>query len=150
MINIYLSGEIHSSWRDDIINLCKDANLDINFTSPELVHDKSDNIALNILGTQGDNFHNDNASSKINSIKTHTAIQKSDLVIAKFTDQYKQWNTAFEVGFAYANHKKIIVLYPEQFTHALKEINSVASVCVHTNGQVIEVLKYLYSNQENI
>ena len=34
MLNVYLSGEIHTNWRDEIISLCNKENLNIVFSSP--------------------------------------------------------------------------------------------------------------------
>ena len=31
MMKVYLAGEIHSNWREELIDLCKSANLDIQF-----------------------------------------------------------------------------------------------------------------------
>jgi YtoQ family protein len=140
---VYLAGEIHSPWRDKIIKLTEEKGLKIKFLFPELSHDKSDNIAIKILNDQGSQFYNDNASAKINSIKIHNNILKSDLVIIKFGENYKQWNSAFDAGFAYANNKKIITIYPMQFSHALKEINSISSACVQNEEQVVQILEYL-------
>ena len=39
MLNVYLSGEIHTDWRDEIISQCKQEGLDINFTSPVTNHE---------------------------------------------------------------------------------------------------------------
>jgi len=34
MLNVYLAGEIHSNWREEIIQLCEKEKLDVKFTSP--------------------------------------------------------------------------------------------------------------------
>ena len=52
MLNIYLSGEIHTDWREEIINLCKNANLNISFSSPITNHEASDNCGVEILGQE--------------------------------------------------------------------------------------------------
>ncbi|UTJ06367.1 YtoQ family protein [Arcobacter roscoffensis] len=142
-MNIYLAGEIHSNWRDELINLCKQKELDYTFSSPQLDHGTSDNVGKVIMGDQGSSFYNDNASAKINSIKTHISIQKSDIVIVKFGEQYKQWNAAFDAGYASALGKKLIIIHPQSFNHPLKEIDSVSSASVETEAEVVEILEYL-------
>jgi YtoQ family protein len=143
MYNVYLSGEIHTNWRDDIMNLAKEKGLDINFFSPQLNHEKSDHIGRNILGDQGSSFHNDHISSKINSIKTHTLMSKCDIVIVKFGEKYRQWNASFDAGLAYGLGKKIIVIHPDSFIHPLKEVDAVASAVATNEEQVIEILEYI-------
>ena len=70
MLNVYLSGEIHTDWRDEIIQLCKKENLDIKFSSPNTDHESSDNCGVEILGAEENNFWKDNKGASINSIKT--------------------------------------------------------------------------------
>ena len=102
MFNVYLSGEIHTDWRDEIMNLCKKNNLNINFSSPVTNHDASDNCGIEILGSEEKNFWKDSKGANINSIKTKKSIKDSDVVIVKFGDKYKQWNAAFDAGYASA------------------------------------------------
>jgi YtoQ family protein len=59
MLNVYLSGEIHSNWREEIINLCKNEKLDISFSSPITNHEASDNCGVEILGDENSNFWKD-------------------------------------------------------------------------------------------
>jgi len=141
MYTVYLAGEIHSNWREEIIDGCKD--LDIKFLTPEHDHASSDDIGKNVLGEQGSDFYNDNISAKINSMRNHTYIKKSDIVVAKFGEKYKQWNAAFDAGYSIALDKKLIVIHPQEFTHALKEIDAAASAVVNTQSQVIQVLEHL-------
>lgn len=143
MISVYLAGEIHTNWRDIIIENSKKENLDIDFYIPQLSHSLSDKIGSDILGDQGSSFYNDNASSKINNIRTQIAIKKSDIVIVKFGEQYKQWNAAFDAGYANALNKKIIVIHPQSLIHPLKEIDAIANASVQTEEQAIEILKYI-------
>ena len=70
MLNVYLSGEIHSNWREEIIDLCNKENLEINFTSPVTNHEASDNCGVEILGTEDNNYWKDNKGAKINSRRT--------------------------------------------------------------------------------
>ena len=143
MLNVYLSGEIHSDWRNEIINLCKNENLEIFFSSPITNHEASDNCGIDILGPEENNFWKDNKGAKINSIKTRKAIKDCDLVIVKFGDKYKQWNAAFDAGFASALNKSIIVIHNDEHQHALKEVDAAASAVAKDQNQVVRILKYI-------
>ena len=143
MLNVYLSGEIHSDWRNEIINLCKNENLEISFSSPITNHEASDNCGIDILGPEENNFWKDNKGAKINSIKTRKAIKDCDLVIVKFGDKYKQWNAAFDAGFASALNKSIIVIHNDEHQHALKEVDAAASAVAKDKNQVVRILKYI-------
>ena len=138
---VYLAGEIHSNWREEIINGCKDLNVD--FFTPEHDHASSDDIGKDVLSDQGSAFFNDNVSAKINSIRNQTLIKNSDIVVVKFGEKYKQWNAAFDAGYATALGKKTLIIHPEEFTHALKEVNSFASAVVRDESQVIEILEHI-------
>ncbi|MDA7692899.1 YtoQ family protein [Alphaproteobacteria bacterium] len=143
MLNVYLSGEIHSDWRNEIINLCKNENLEISFSSAITNHEASDNCGIDILGPEENNFWKDNKGAKINSIKTRKAIKDCDLVIVKFGDKYKQWNAAFDAGFASALNKSIIVIHNDEHQHALKEVDAAASAVAKDQNQVVRILKYI-------
>ena len=142
-MNVYLSGEIHTNWRTEIIDLCKKENLNINFTSPVTDHEASDNCGVDILGTEEKRFWKDNKGAKINSIKTKKSIKDCDLVIVKFGDKYKQWNAAFDAGFASALNKSIIVVHDDENQHALKEVDASASAVAKDQKQVVRILKYI-------
>ena len=143
MLNVYLSGEIHSDWRNEITNLCKNENLEISFSPPITNHEASDNCGIDILGPEENNFWKDNKGAKINSIKTRKAIKDCDLVIVKFGDKYKQWNAAFDAGFASALNKSIIVIHNDEHQHALKEVDAAASAVAKDQNQVVRILKYI-------
>ena len=143
MLNVYLSGEIHTKWREDIIKLCKEEDLSINFTSPITNHDASDNCGIEILGEEEKNFWKDNKGAKINSIKTKKSINDSDVVIVKFGDKYKQWNAAFDAGYASALNKSIVVIHNDENQHALKEVDASASAVAKDQHQVVRILKYI-------
>ncbi|MAZ07318.1 MAG: hypothetical protein CMM99_02475 [Rickettsiales bacterium] len=143
MLNVYLSGEIHTKWREDIIKLCKEEDLSINFTSPITNHDASDNCGIEILGEEEKNFWKDNKGAKINSIKTKKSINDSDVVIVKFGDKYKQWNAAFDAGYASALNKSIIIIHNDEHQHALKEVDAFASAVAKDQNQVVRILKYV-------
>ncbi|MDB3973129.1 YtoQ family protein, partial [Gammaproteobacteria bacterium] len=100
MLNVYLSGEIHSDWREEIIKLCNKEDLNIKFSSPNTNHESSDNCGVEILGAEEKNFWKDNKGASINSIKTKKSIKDSDVVVVKFGEKYKQWNAAFDAGYA--------------------------------------------------
>ena len=99
--NVYLSGEIHSNWRQQIIEGAEKENLPIDFTSAVTDHDQSD-AAGDVLGAESSNYWRDNKSAKVNQIRTKTLIEASDLVVVRFGDRYKQWNAAFDAGYASA------------------------------------------------
>ena len=149
MLNVYLSGEIHSDWRNEIINLCKNENLEISFSSPITNHEASDNCGIDILGPEENNFWKDNKGAKINSIKTRKAIKDCDLVIVKFGDKYKQWNAAFDAGVASALNKSIIIIHNDEHQHALKEIDASASAVAKDQHQVVRILKYILQGSLN-
>ena len=143
MLNVYLSGEIHSDWRQEIIDLCKAENLDINFTSPVTNHEASDNCGVEILGSEDNNYWKDNKGAKINSIKTKKSIEDSAVDIVKFGEKYKQWNAAFDAGFAAALGKSLSVMHSSDHQHALKEVDAAALAVVENPAQVVQILKYV-------
>lgn len=141
MYTVYLAGEIHSNWREEIITGCK--GCDIKFLTPEYDHQSSDDIGKNVVGDQGSDFYNDHVSAKINSMRSHTYIKQSDIVVVRFGEKYKQFNAAFDAGYATALNKKLIIIHPEEFIHALKEIDAAASAVVKSQSQVVDILKHL-------
>tara|TARA_B100000900_G_C20242506_1_gene578494 strand:- start:174 stop:623 length:450 start_codon:yes stop_codon:yes gene_type:complete len=143
MFKVYLSGEIHTDWRNEIIQLCQKENLKIKFTSPITDHEASDNCGVEILGIEEKKFWKDNKGAKINSIKTKNSIKESDLLIVKFGEKYKQWNAAFDAGYAAALNKSIIVIHNEENQHALKEVDASASAVAKDQHQVVRILKYI-------
>ena len=143
MLNVYLSGEIHSNWREEIIQLCVKANLDIKFTSPVTDHEASDNCGVDILGNEEKNYWKDNKGAKINSIRTKKSIEDCDVVIVKFGEKYKQWNAAFDTGYASALNKSIIVIHSDEHQHPLKEVDASASAVAKDQKQAFRILKYI-------
>ena len=141
-LKVYLSGEIHTNWRDEIIEKCKNENLDIEFSSPTTNHELSDDIGVKILGKEDKKFWHDNKGAKINSIKTRNAIQKADIVIVRFGEKYKQWNAAFDAGYASALNKSLIIMHNDEHQHALKEVDAAAVAVTKNTDQVINILKY--------
>ena len=147
MLKFYLSGEIHSNWRDEIIDLCSKENLNINFMSPTTNHELSDNCGVEILGQEDKNFWKDHKGANINAIKIKKYIWESDVVIVKFGDKYKQWNAAFDAGYASALNKSIIVIHNEKDQHALKEVDASSSAVVSNQHQVVKILKYIVKSE---
>jgi len=143
MLKVYLAGEIHTNWREEIIDLCNKEKLDIKFTSPVTDHEASDNCGVEILGEEEKNMWKDRKGANINSIRTKKSIQDSDVVIVKFGEKYKQWNAAFDAGYASALNKSIIVIHNEDHLHALKEVNAAASAVASDQKQVVRILKYV-------
>ena len=143
MLKIYLSGEIHTNWRDEIINKCKDLNLNITFYSPVTDHELSDDIGIKILGNEEKKFWHDNKSAKINAIKTRSSIKKSDIVIVRFGEKYKQWNAAFDAGYAAALSKSLIIIQNDEHQHALKEVDVAALAVVDDLHKVVEIFRYV-------
>ncbi len=143
MLNVYLSGEIHSDWREEIIKLCNKEDLNIKFSSPNTNHESSDNCGVEILGAEEKKFWKDNKGASINSIKTKKSIKDSDVVVVKFGEKYKQWNAAFDAGYASALNKSIIVIHGDEHQHALKEVDASASAVAKDQHQVVKILKYL-------
>ena len=142
-MNVYLAGEIHTNWRDELITLCNKKNLEIHFSSPVTNHENSDNCGVEILGAEDKKFWKDNKGANINSIRTKKAIKESDVVIVKFGEKYKQWNAAFDAGYAAALNKSIIVIHNEDHQHALKEVDASASAIASNNEEVVRILDYV-------
>jgi|SRR5690554_2360751 len=142
---IYLSGEIHSDWRQKIIEGARDLGLPVNFSSAVIDHDASDMVGVNILGAEDKDFWRDRKGAGINAIRTSTHLKDADVVVVRFGPKYKQWNAAFDAGFAAALGKPIITLHDEEHNHALKEVDAAAKATCRTPEQVVDILKYLLS-----
>ena len=143
--NVYLSGEIHSDWRQKIMQGATEQGLDIKFTSAVTEHEASD-AAGDVLRKNDDGFWRDHQSSKVNAIRTKNMIQKCDIAIIRFGDKYKQWNAAFDAGYCAAFDKPYITLHAEDIIHPLKEVDAAAMAWAQTPEQVVELLKYVTSN----
>ncbi len=146
-LNVFLSGEIHTDWREEIIDQSKNQNLPINFFSPETNHANSDDCGVSILGAENDKFWHDYKGASINSINNSICIKKSDIVIIKFGEKYKQWNAAFDAGYAIGLNKNIITLHAKDLDHALKEVNAAAKAVCRSNEEVIKILKYITNSE---
>ena len=148
MINwtVYLSGEIHTDWREKIKQGVKSAGLPIEFTSAVTNHEASD-AAGDVLGEESENFWRDHKSAKVNAIRTKTLIEKSDIVVVRFGDKYKQWNAAFDAGMCAALGKPYITLHAEDIIHPLKEVDGSAMAWAQTPEQVVEILEYVINKK---
>jgi YtoQ family protein len=141
--NVYLSGEIHSDWRERIVHGVRDAGLTVEFFSPVTNHQASDECGVKILGSEEKDFWVDHKGAKVNAIRTRTLIENADIVVVRFGDKYRQWNAAFDAGYAAALGKSIITLHEPELTHALKEVDSAALATAQTPEQVVDILKYV-------
>ena len=139
---VYLSGEIHTEWRNEIKEGAQKNGLDIEFVSAETVHDVSD-AAGDHLGAESNPFWRDHKSAKVNAIRTKTLIEKSNLVIVRFGKEYKQWNAAFDAGYCAAQGKTYVTLHSGDIVHPLKEVDAAAMAWATTTDQVVEILKYV-------
>jgi len=139
---VYLSGEIHTDWREKIMQGASENNLPVIFTSAVTDHEASD-AAGDVLGAETDNYWRDHKSSKLNAIRTKTLIEQCDLAVVRFGDKYKQWNAAFEAGFCAALGKPYVTLHDEDIIHPLKEVDASAMAWAKTPEDVVEVLKYV-------
>lgn len=144
-LNVYLSGEIHTDWRDQIANGVKEKGLAVELSAPNTNHEASDECGARILGKEENNFWKDHKASKINAIRTRKLIQDADVVVVRFGDKYKQWNAAFDAGFAAALGKSLIVMHAPDITHPLKEVDASALATCETPEQVVEILEYVLS-----
>lgn len=141
--SVYLSGEIHSDWRDRIAEGVTTAQLPVDLSSPVTDHGASDEAGVRILGAESDGFWKDHKGAQVNAIRTRTLIRQADVVVVRFGDKYRQWNAAFDAGFAAALNKPLIILHDAQFTHALKEVDAAALAVAEHPEQVVELLTYV-------
>ena len=141
MLNVYLSGEIHTDWREQITKGAKD--LDVTFNSPVTDHAASDDCGVAILGGEDNKYWHDHKGAMVNAIRTRKGIADADVVVVRFGDQYKQWNAAFDAGYAVALGKSLIVLNPPEHQHALKEVHAGALAVAQEPRQVVQVLRYV-------
>ena len=140
---VYLSGEIHSDWRDRIESGIASEGLPVELSTPNTDHASSDDCGVRILGAEDSSFWKDHKGAKINAIRTRTLIERSDVVVVRFGDQYRQWNAAFDAGFAVALGKPVITLHDSALDHALKEVDGAALAVADSPDQVVQILRYV-------
>lgn len=140
-LSVYLSGEIHTDWREQIIDGAR--NLSVSFHSPVTDHGASDDCGVAILGAEDNKFWHDHKGAKLNAIRTRKGIEEADVVVVRFGEKYKQWNAAFDAGYAAALGKSIIVLSQPEHQHALKEVHAAALAVAEDPKQVVNILTYI-------
>ena len=148
-LRVYLSGEIHTDWRDQITTGVAAAGLDVVFDSPVTDHDASDDCGVAIMGAEDKKFWHDNKGANLNAIRTRMGIEKADIVVVRFGEKYKQWNAAFDAGFASALGKPTIIMHQDEHAHALKEVDAAALAVTKTSAEVVEILRYVINGELN-
>lgn len=141
MLKVYLSGEIHTDWRDQITGAA--SNMEVVFSGPVTDHDASDDCGVLIMGAEPDKFWHDNKSARLNAMRTRKGIADADIVVVRFGEKYKQWNAAFDAGYAAALGKSLVIMHCAEHQHALKEVNAAALAVVETPTQVVSILRYV-------
>lgn len=140
-LKVYLSGEIHSNWREEIMEGSK--ALDVEFSAPVTDHDASDDCGVAIMGSEDKKFWHDHKGAQLNAIRTRKGIEDADVVVVRFGEKYKQWNAAFDAGYAAALGKSLIVLHGPDHQHALKEVDAAALAVAEHPLQVVQMLNYV-------
>lgn len=140
-LKIYLSGEIHTDWREQII--AGAGGLDVQFTGPVTDHAASDDCGVAIMGAEPDKFWHDNKGARLNAIRTRHGIETADIVVVRFGEKYKQWNAAFDAGMAAALGKSLIIMHQDEHQHPLKEVDAAALAVVKEPQQVVDILRYV-------
>jgi YtoQ family protein len=144
---VYLAGEIHSDWRGRIEAGVREAGLPVSFSAPVTDHGASDDAGVGTLGDEPEPFWRDHMGAGVNAIRTQTLIRDADIVVVRFGDKYRQWNAAFDAGFAAALGKPIVTLHETDLDHALKEVDRAAQATARTAEQVVDVLRYVIEGQ---
>ncbi|SHF30257.1 MULTISPECIES: YtoQ family protein [Litoreibacter] len=144
-LKVYLSGEIHTDWREQIIAGCK--GLDVSFDAPVTDHDASDDCGVAILGAEDQKYWHDHKGAMVNAIRTRKGITDADVVVVRFGEKYKQWNAAFDAGFAAALGKSLIVVHGAEHQHPLKEVDAAALAVTEDPAKVAEILRYVLTGK---
>ena len=144
---VYLSGEIHTDWRERIVAGARARDLPVSFTAPVTDHAASDDCGVVILGPEPDKVWHDRKGAGVNAIRTRTLIGKADVVVVRFGEQYRQWNAAFDAGFAAALGKPLVILHGPEHAHALKEVDAAAEAVAETPEQVVAILDYVLNGR---
>ena len=142
-LHVYLSGETHTNWRELITNKTNEMGLDVRFQHPVLDHELSDNCGSILMGSEEKKFWHDHKGAKLNALRTQNAIKNSDIMVVRFGEKYKQWNAAFEAGYAAALGTPLIVIHSEEHQHALKEVDAAALVVLDDPEKVVNALNYI-------
>lgn len=139
---VYLSGEIHTDWRAQIRAGVEREQLPVTLLAPVTDHEASDKCGVRTFGDEAQRFWEDHKGAGLNAIRTRTLLERADVVVVRFGDKYRQWNAAFDAGYAAAQGKSLIILHPEELDHALKEVDRAALAVAREPAQVVEALRY--------
>lgn len=145
--SVYLSGEIHTNWREEIAEGASSRGLPVSFNAPVTNHPASDDCGVAILGKEDNSFWHDRKGAQVNAIRTSTLIRKADVVVVRFGDKYKQWNAAFDAGYAAALGKPLVIMHGPDIIHPLKEIDAAALAVAETPAQIVEILDYVINGK---
>ncbi|MEM8749974.1 MAG: YtoQ family protein [Pseudomonadota bacterium] len=145
--NVYLSGEIHTAWRAEIADGARAAGLPVSFSSAVTHHEASDDCGVAILGEEPNKFWHDHKGAQMNAIRTRTLMADADIVVVRFGEKYKQWNAAFDAGYAAALGKPLIIMHQDEHAHALKEVDAAALAVTRTSAEVVEILRYVIKGE---
>jgi YtoQ family protein len=143
-IVIYAAGEIHSEWREELRRHLEELGVDAELVGPQEVHDRSDDVGEDILGTQPDPRYRDLVGARVNTLRTRVLMQRADMCVAYFGPKYKQWNTASDAGAAVASGLPLVLVRSHEHVHALKELDALASVTVETLEQAAQAIAYIF------
>jgi YtoQ family protein len=146
-LTVHLSGEIHTDWRERIEQGAVAAGLDVTFTAPVTDHEASDDCGAAILGEPAEQFFRDQLGAGVNAIRTRTMLERADVVVVRFGEKYRQWNAAFDAGYAAALGKSLITLHPPEHDHPLKEVDRAALAVAREPEQVVEILRYVLTGE---
>ncbi len=144
---VYLAGEIHSDWRERIEAGVGEAGLPISFSAPVTDHAASDDAGVGTLGDEGEPFWRDHMGAGVNAIRTQTLVRAADVVVVRFGDRYRQWNAAFDAGYAAALGTPYVTLHEAELDHALKEVDRAAQGTARSPEQVVDVLRYVITGK---
>lgn len=145
-LTIYLAGEIHSDWRDQLRRHLdeKDLDAEITFVGPQEAHDRSDDIGEDILGEQPTQRYRDLLGGQVNALRRRVQMSRADLCVAYFGPKYRQWNTAADAGAASAMDIPVILVRDLEHLHALKDLDAFAAVTAETLEQAAEAIAYIF------
>lgn len=143
-LTIYLAGEIHSDWREELEHMLRERDLPVQLVGPQTVHDRSDSAGEDILGQQPGARYRDLVGARLNTLRTRVLLRRADLVVAYFGDKYRQWNTALDAGAAIASDVPLILVRDPELTHALKELDALASFTVEDLPQAADAISYIF------
>ncbi|MEC8734852.1 MAG: YtoQ family protein [Planctomycetota bacterium] len=142
---VYLSGEVHSDWRTELQSLAEDREVRLRFAAPITDHPASDACGAATLGPEDSSFWHDHKGAKLNAIRARVLMGRADVVVVRFGEQYRQWNAAFDAGWALASGIPLITLHDASLDHALKEVDAGALAVARTPREVIDALRYVTS-----